>query len=72
MACFSFSNWSLDDQKVFDLIRRLCLSKSLVRRFLEEQILSLVDEHDQFLEGEVLPFRKSHDLRTIKILLFSI
>lgn len=62
MARFSFSKWSLDDHKVFDLIRRLRLTKTLVRRCLEEQILLLVDEHDQFLEGEVQPFRKAHGL----------
>ena len=64
MGNFSFSNWSVDEQMMFDLVRRLCLSKSLVRRFLEEQILCLVDEYDQFLEGEVPSFRKLNGLES--------
>lgn len=64
MSSFSFLEWSLEDQGIFDLIRRLCLSKTLVRRFLEEQILLLVDDHDQILESEVSSFRSAHGLES--------
>ena len=64
MGNFSFSNWSLDDQRFLIWSVDFACQKSLVRRFLEEQILLLVDEHDQFLEGEVMPFRKAHGLES--------
>ena len=43
MSTFSFGSWEISGGYLFDLVRRLKLAQSLVRRSIEEQIIELVD-----------------------------
>ena len=50
---FTIQHWSIDEEQLKRLLRRLDLAETLVRRQIEEQIAALVPKHlDDLAEAQ--------------------
>ena len=62
MESLSFGNWQVEISQLSGLIHRLQIQHDLLRRFLEEQVIDLVDSLDKISDEQINLFRKANGL----------
>ena len=62
MESLIFGNWQVEISQLSGLIHRLQIQHDLLRRFLEEQVIDLVDSLDKISDEQINLFRKANGL----------